>query len=79
MIRNFNLQSWGKGVRKLNQRGTSRPGFLSGNCMPHPTADGGLITILHLQSTLGLREALRVPALPVTKGQILHDSICMKY
>ena len=39
VIRNFNLQSWGKGVRKLNQRGTSRPGFLSGNCMPHPTAD----------------------------------------
>lgn len=39
VIRNFNLQSWGKGVRKLNQRGTSRPGFLSENCMPHPTAD----------------------------------------
>ena len=39
VIRNFNLQSWGKGVGKLNQRGISRPGSLWGNCMPHPTAD----------------------------------------
>ena len=39
VIRNFNLQSWGKGVGKLNQRGISSPGSLLGNCMPHPTAD----------------------------------------
>ena len=39
VIRNFNLQSWGKGVGKVNQRGTSRPGSLLENCKPHPTAD----------------------------------------
>lgn len=74
MIKNFNPQSGGKRRRKLNQRYNQALGLHA-----TPYCRDGLIIILYLQSTQRLREALRAPALPVTKGEILYDSSYVRY